>query len=258
MVQQEELSMEARYRRFSTGRIFEHWFHVFIFGVLVATGLSQKYHALDFSQWLILHLCGIDSVRIIHRTAGTVLALAVTAHVMIAVIGLVYHRWQPSLVISRDDFNTASHNIRYYLGAERSPAMSGKFSYTQKFEYWGILTGVVIMIVTGAILWKPLLVTKFITGEIIPAAKVLHSNEALVVFTIISLWHIYNAIFSPEVFPLNASIFTGYLSRERMVNEHLLELARIERTTPEAILALWNEDSRQDNPPSAESEIRLP
>ncbi len=41
------------------------------------------------------------------------------------------------------------------------------------------------MIATGAVLWKPLFITRFMTGEIIPAAKVLHSNEALVVFLII-------------------------------------------------------------------------
>ncbi len=61
-------------------------------------------------------------------------------------------------------------------------------------------------------------------GEIIPAAKVLHTNEALVVFLIIAIWHIYNAIFSPEVFPLDTSIFTGYISKERMLREHSEEL----------------------------------
>jgi hypothetical protein len=86
------------------------------------------------------------------------------------------------------------------------------------------------------------------TGEIIPAAKVLHSNEALVVFLIISVWHIYNAIFSPEVFPLNMSIFTGSLSRERMVHEHVLELESIEGTTPEEIRAHYYDEDPGPSP----------
>jgi formate dehydrogenase subunit gamma len=69
------------------------------------------------------------------------------------------------------------------------------------------------------------MITKVMPGEIIPAAKVLHANEALVVFLIIAVWHVYNAIFSPEVFPLDTSIFTGRLSKERMQQEHPLELA---------------------------------
>jgi len=41
-------------------------------------------------------------------------------------------------------------------------------------------------------------------------------------------------VFSPEVFPLDTCIFTGYISRERMVREHPLELARIEEGVPAA------------------------
>ena len=92
------------------------------------------------------------------------------------------------------------------------------------------------MVLSGLLLWKPVFVTRFLPGEAIPAAKVLHSNEALVVFLIIAGWHIYNAIFSPAVFPMNMSIFTGTISRERMKEEHLLELARIERRTPDEVL----------------------
>jgi len=74
---------------------------------------------------------------------------------------------------------------------------------------------------------------KILPGEIIPAAKALHSNEALLIFLINALWHIINAVFSPEVFPLDSSIFTGYISRERMAREHPLELARLEEGTSE-------------------------
>ena len=92
-----------------------------------------------------------------------------------------------------------------------------------------------MMMGTGAVLWQPVFFTRFMTGELVPLAKILHSEEALVVLLIIAGWHIYNAIFSPEVFPLNVSIFTGYIPRERMIREHIHELARIEGRTPEEI-----------------------
>ena len=240
--------MKTTFRRFSTTRIIEHWIQLLTFSVLVVTGLSQRFYTLDISRWFILHAGGIDSVRLIHRGMGILFSCAVAAHILIAVFGLVVKRWQPSMVITKNDFLNAVHNIRYYLGNEQYPAPGGKYSYTQKFEYWGILTGGLFMIVTGAVLWKPLFITRFMTGEIIPAAKVLHSNEALVVFLIIVLWHIYNAIFSPEVFPLNMSIFTGSISRERMIHEHILELASIEGTTPEEIRA--HHDEAQDQEPA--------
>lgn len=238
--------MRTTYRRFSINRITEHWIQMITFSVLVVTGLSQKFYMLDTARWIILHMGGIDNVRILHRYTGIIFSLAMTAHILIAIVGLVVKRWQPTMVITKNDFKNAVHNIRYYLGKEPYPAPGGRYSYMQKFEYWGILTGGLLMIASGAVLWKPLLFTRFMSGEIIPAAKVLHTNEALVVFLVIAFWHIYNAIFSPEVFPLNTSIFTGSISRERMVHEHILELARIEGTNPEAIRAHRAEGAERD------------
>ena len=219
---------EEKVKRFSPARSLEHLAHVATFIVLVCTGLSQRFYSLDISQWIILHLGGIDSVRLIHRFAGVVFSLELITHLTVAAIGIVYKKWQPSMVITKKDFTDVVHNIRYYLGMENFPVRGGRYTYKQKFEYWGILTGVFLMMVTGIILWFPAAVTKFLPGEVIPAAKVLHTNEALVVFLIIAIWHVYNAIFSPEVFPLDTSIFTGYISKARMLREHPDELAEME------------------------------
>lgn len=229
--------MKRRFKRFSAARIVEHWLYMVVFSVLVVTGLSQKYYSSAFSEQIMLHFGGIDTVRSIHRYAGFIFSCAITAHIVIAIVGMVFKKWQPSMVITKSDIENAIHNVKYYLGYEQNPAPSGKYDYMQKFEYWGILTGGIIMFMTGVVLWYPLFITRFMSGQIIPAAKVLHSNEALVVILIIALWHTYNAIFSPEVFPLNASIFTGYISRERMIQQHILELARLENKTPGEIMS---------------------
>jgi len=41
------------------------------------------------------------------------------------------------------------------------------------------------------------------------------------------VWHIYNVVFAPEVFPGSKTIFTGKIPRERMRHEHPLEYARL-------------------------------
>jgi formate dehydrogenase subunit gamma len=224
-MEQDVTAGEEYVRRFHPARIVEHWVHVLFFVTLVSTGLSQRFYMFDISQWFIMLLGGIDNVRIVHRVAGILLSLAIVIHIAVAVRGVVYKKWKLTMVITRKDVADAIHTIRYYLGLEIAPAEEGRYTYKQKFEYWAILTGVLIMMVTGFILWFPVMITKVMPGEIIPAAKVLHANEALVVFLIIAVWHVYNAIFSPEVFPLDTSIFTGRLSKERMQQEHPLELA---------------------------------
>jgi cytochrome b subunit of formate dehydrogenase len=217
-----------RIRRFSAWRIGEHWVIILTTITLFVTGLSQRFWHLDSSQWFILKLGGVDNVRLIHRYTGLVFTLEIFLNVVVAFVGVMRSRWGASMFVTRKDFQDAVHNIRYYFGLEERAAACDRYDYMEKFEYWTILFGGFLMIGTGAVLWLPTLVTKVLPGEVIPTAKALHSNEALLIFLINAIWHIYNAIFSPEVFPLDTSIFTGYISRARMLREHPLELARIE------------------------------
>ncbi|MDA8169062.1 MAG: cytochrome b/b6 domain-containing protein [Nitrospiraceae bacterium] len=215
-------------RRFSYRRIIEHWLYAAVFMALVITGLAQKFYFLDASKRLIMGLGGIDSVRLIHRLAGVLLIYLTAQNILAGLCGVMLKKWKPNMIIRKKDFTDAVEDLRYYFGATEAPASCGRYSYKQKFEYWGILTGAVLMMATGLVLWFPAFAASYLPGEVIPAAKALHSNHALLIFLIISVWHIYNSIFSPEVFPLDTSMITGYISRKRMVEEHPLELAEME------------------------------
>lgn len=140
------------------------------------------------------------------------------------------------MVITGKDFSDVIQNIRYYVGMKSRPALCDRYNYRQKFEYWGVLISAVIMIGTGLILWSPAFFARFLPGEVIPAAQVMHTNNGLLIFLIIALWHVYNAIFNPEIFPVDTSMFTGYISRERMVREHPIELAQNEHKGVDKIL----------------------
>ena len=224
---------EKRIRRFGTYRILEHWGIILTTMILFATGLCQRFWHLEMSQWFILKLGGIDNVRLIHRFTGLLFSLELLANVLVGMMGVIRGKWQPTMFVTKKDYEDAIHNIKYYFGFENHPAKCDRYDYMEKFEYWTILIGGILMFMTGVILWTPTFVTRILPGEIIPAAKALHSNEAMLIFLINAVWHIYNSIFSPEAFPLDTSIFTGYISRERMIREHPLELARMEGVSPE-------------------------
>jgi formate dehydrogenase subunit gamma len=209
-------------------RVIEHWLNAAVFVILVVTGLSQRFHDATTSQWLIEFLGGINAVRIIHRLSGLALIALTTVHIVIAVFGVVVRRWQPTMIIHKKDFADVVDNLKYYLGLTDHGALCDRYDYKQKFEYWGVVVGSVLMAATGLSLWFPTFVARFLPGEVIPIAKALHTNEALLALLVIVVWHIYNAVFSPEVFPIDTTIFTGKISRERMLHEHPVELARIE------------------------------
>lgn len=223
-------------RRFSVYRIIEHLLNATVFALLVITGLCQKFHNAGFSQWIIVTMGGIDTVRLIHRSLGLVFTILLVVHTFSAAIGVVYRKWQPSMVVTIKDFKDAIENIFFYFGLASHPVQCDRYDYRQKFEYWGVIMGGVLMLATGFILWFPVTITRFLPGEIIPAAKVAHTNEAMLAFLVIVIWHIYNSIFSPEVFPLDTAIFTGKISRERMLHEHPIELASIEGVSVEELL----------------------
>ncbi len=175
---------------------------------------------------------GIDSVRWIHRFFGIVLIVAVIWHGIGAFRAILSRRVGFSMAVNKRDFSDAVQTLRYYLGLEDHPAAFDRYDYKQKWEYWSLMIGNVIMILSGLTLMYPAVVARIGPGEIIPAAKVAHSNEGLMAFLVITIWHIFNAHLHPDVFPFDASIFTGKISRERMEHEHPLELARVEGREP--------------------------
>ncbi len=206
-----ELSGTMEYiRRFSFYRIVEHLVLVALFVLLAVTGLSQKFHTIGISQSLIIALGGIDSARFLHHVAGVLFTALGAQHILVNFAGAALLQWEPSMLITFKDVQDALHNVRYYLGLAGRPAQCGRYSYKEKFIYWLILLGGIQQIATGFILWFPVAATKYLPGQFIPAAKAVHTNEAMLIFLLMAIWHIYDSMFSPEVFPLNKSIFTGY------------------------------------------------
>jgi formate dehydrogenase subunit gamma len=213
--------------RFGPRDRIEHLLVMLIFFLLALTGLPQKFHEAAVSKAIVDALGGISQVRFLHRLGGVLFTVLTVIH-LVSVLGRVLTgRSSLAMVPGAKDFRDVVTTLRYYLRISDERALFDRFDYKEKFEYWGILFGGLIMIVTGFTLLYPIEVTRFLAGQIIPAAKVAHSNEGLMAFLVVILWHIYNVVFAPEVFPGSKTIFTGKISRERMRHEHPLEYARM-------------------------------
>jgi formate dehydrogenase subunit gamma len=214
--------------RFKLRQRLEHLAVMSLFITLSVTGLPQKFYQAGWAETMILWMGGIDRVRWFHRGAGLLFTLLTFTHLTTAIGMVLTGRSGMSMVPTRQDFTDTVVTLKYYLGASDIQAKFGRFNYREKFEYWGLVLGAVIVIATGLVLFFPLFVTRYLPGELIPAAKLAHGNEALMAFLVVICWHIYNAHLAPDVFPFDTSIFTGKVSRERMEHEHPLELAEIE------------------------------
>lgn len=233
--------MSDSIRRFSRLQIFEHLATMVLFTALCVTGFPQKYPTAVSSQAIVDFIGGIGPTRLVHRASGVAFAGLSLWHLVTALVAIFRGKAPLAMIATRKDFTDAVTTLKYYLGVSQLQAKFDRFDYRQKFEYWGMVMGNVVMVTTGFALLFPIVVTNFLPGQLIPASKVAHGNEGLMAFLVIIIWHIYNAHLNPDVFPFDTSIFTGKISRHRMEHEHPLELERMEReakaTAPSAVAA---------------------
>ncbi len=209
-------------RRFHWTRVAEHLLVTVTFTLLVVTGLPQKFSDSRWAESLILAMGGMETVRILHRIAGLVFATQAVLHVGVNVVGLLRGWMKPEMIPTRADFEGAVASVRHAVDPSVPAPKFGKYDHRQKFEYWGMLVGAGVMVGTGLLLYFPQWFASWLPGVLIPVAKVAHSNEAMMAFLVIVVWHFYCAHLAPEVFPVDTCIFTGKISKERMEEEHPL------------------------------------
>ncbi|MCL4534531.1 MAG: cytochrome b/b6 domain-containing protein [Bacteroidetes bacterium] len=221
------INVERQLTRFNNIQRVEHLLVLISFVALCVTGLPQKFFTAGVSEVIVEALGGIDSTRIIHRVFAGIFVLEASFHVLYLGYLLLRGRSPFGMIPTFRDVRDFYERMLYYVGRRPDPPRSDRFDYRQKFEYWGIVWGGALMILTGLILIFPAQATLILPGEFVPAARDAHGGEALLALLVIIIWHLYNAHLSPHVFPFDTSIFTGKISETRMREEHPVELERM-------------------------------
>jgi len=214
---------ERTFQRFTRAQRWEHGLLLVALTVLLLTGLPQKYRAAAWSQHILATPERVELLRTIHHTAAVLLMLEVVFHLGHAVWLMSRRRLSGAMLPTWQDARDAAGMLRYLLYLSEVKPRFGKYNFEQKFTYWFLFFGLGVLIVSGLILWFPLLFTRFLPGGIIPAAKFAHSTEAIVAGIFVLLWHFYHV----HVERLNLSMFTGRLSEEEMRQHHPQEYERL-------------------------------
>jgi len=227
------------YPRFRLMARIEHMTLLVSFTILCLTGLPQKFPFSPLSQGLIALMGGIEVVRMIHRWAAIVLILGTVYHLLTSAYRLFVKHEDMRMLPDLKDGIDMRDTVAYNLGIIDEPPRMRKFNFGEKFEYWAVVWGTAVMILTGFILWNPLAATQFIPGNLIPVALEAHGWEAVLAAVSIVIWHLYNVLVKHR----NLSMFTGTLSHKIMEEEHALELERLDeggdpwKVVPPSILA---------------------
>ncbi len=218
---------EEEFVRFSLNIRIQHAVLAVSVLLLIFTGLPLKYHEAAWAEFVMRLFGGISVTRVLHRIAAALLT-GVGIYHLFWILGTRAGRRELWYLLPRwKDFKDFYQNIRYFLGFTEERPKFDRYSYIEKFDYWAVYWGMVIMIGSGIILsFFPYLV-QVLPKYVFDIAREMHSDEALLATLAIVIWHWYNAHFNPDVFPMNFTIFTGKIPKERMIHEHYWEYVRI-------------------------------
>jgi len=217
------VKQERTFPRFSLSQRWEHAV-LFLSGlVLLLTGLPQKYREFSISQDLLSTPDRVELIRQIHHIAAIVLALEALYHLARIVYLMTRRRLPGDLLPTWQDVRDAGHMFQYLLFLRSEKPKFGRYNFEQKVTYWFIFFGILIMGISGFIIWFPVWFTKFLPGGVVPAAKLAHSTEAIVTAIFVIVWHIYHV----HLERTNLSMFTGRLSEEEMKAFHEKEYERL-------------------------------
>ncbi len=217
-------NIHLSFPRFDRIQRAEHWLLVFSFTVLALTGLPQRWPDSWIGGSMVAVMGGIESTRIIHRTAAVTLILLTMFHFLMVFYRLYVKRSRMSMLPTWSDVTDGFQALGYNVGVAKNPPQMGRYSFGEKIEYWAVVWGTVVMVFTGFLLWNPIAATNVLPGQAIPAAKAAHGGEALLAVLAIVTWHIYHV----HIKRFNRSMFSGKLDAEEMIEEHALELTAIE------------------------------
>lgn len=206
--------------RFSARWRIQHCVLMIAFIMLAATGLALRYDTTWFGRLMVMLEGGFESRGILHRIFAILSILLTFYHLYYVVFTDEGHRELMKLKPAWKDVLNLSRAISYHLRMDDRPPAYGKYTTVQKIQYFGVVAGLILMIITGFILWFESTAMLVIPLWLFQLTWVVHGAEGLLIFLLLFLWHMYNVHLNPDVFPMSRKWLDGKISRNELKSNH--------------------------------------
>ncbi|MBU2500728.1 cytochrome b/b6 domain-containing protein, partial [bacterium] len=206
-------------RRMEADEVVQHTVLAISFTVLVVTGFSLRYYDAWWAKMIFGYEGGAYLRGMIHRAAAIVMVLGAFWHLgfLMTTKGRIFLKDMAPRFL---DAKQAWGMFMYNLGrTDQVPAMR-RFSFVEKAEYWALIWGTVVMVLTGTAMWFEKWLVTIIGKGVMEVFLVIHFYEAWLAFLAILVWHMYGVMFNPHVYPMNPSWLTGKMPKEMFEHEH--------------------------------------
>ncbi len=206
--------------RWKTMEVLWHFLLMLSFTTLVITGFAFRFPDSWWSSWLTQSPTAFAARGVAHRVAGVVF------------IGLFVFSFFRSGFTKRgrqqiiakfpvlSDVNNVTQNILYSFGLSSRHPEFNRYDYTEKAEYWALMWGGFVMIITGFPLWFETFFLGFIPKWLLDISKAIHYYEAMLATLAIVVWHFFYMFVHPENYPVNFTVLTGTMTEEAYMERH--------------------------------------
>ncbi len=195
--------------------------------ILIITGLPIKFPNSSISKFMMSIMGGISTQGILHRIGAVLLIGFYVFHTLYTIFNKDGRRDFVQLLPKSKDVKDIFQMIKYFFGFAKDKPKFDRFSYIEKFDYWAVYWGGIVMVGSGLIMWFHNIALSYFPKYVYDIAREAHSDEALLATLTIVIWHFYNVHFNPSRFPGSLVWWHGKLTKEQMIDEHPLEYERI-------------------------------
>ena len=218
---------EGRVVRFNLSEIIQHILLMTTFTTLVVTGFAFRYPDAWWSNWLMSSEFGAHLRATIHRVAAVIFILTCIYNLYYMLFTRRGKAQLRAIFPTPDDMALVIQNINHFLGLQKAPPRFDRYAYMEKAEYWALIWGAIVMIVTGFPLWFEDFFLKFMPTWLLNVFKAVHFYEALLASTAIVVWHFFFVFLEPDTYPVNFSMLTGRITEKEFEEKHTAEYDRL-------------------------------
>ena len=225
--------MGENVRRFTPTQMLFHLGLIITFMILSVTGLAWMFIETAWGRLLAAPFGGYPGALQVHKITGLVLLAGFAAHIVYTLTRVDWKGFPKSLlgpdtlVFRWRDVKDFFRHLGWIVGLVKAPEFD-RWSWWEKFDYWAVWWGLIIVGVTGLMLYNPVLSSQFMPGWMLNIALWVHRIEALLAMAHIFTIHFFIEHWRPRTFPFSATMFEGSSSLETMREEHPAWIARLE------------------------------
>lgn len=196
--------------RFDVQQRIQHLVLMFSFIILAITGIIRGFPDWPTMQWWMNVLGGPELLRLVHDIAAYVMCADGVYHLLYLGYGIVDKKQRRfAMAPNFKDLKDTIHTFLWIFGKREHEPLYDRFTYGQKIDYWAILWGLPVMVITGAIMMFPGFFSTFLPSEAFAVCTAAHRDEAILAIGFIIIVHIYYGHLQNTVFPMNRVFLTG-------------------------------------------------